>query len=96
MLVTARHKYVAAGAPLDLRGVLQAGCHQHELVRGPPFSVRERPDQARAPADHAIDPLNGVVGADPPPVGAWEARVRKGLGVILARLDFGAFASTLR
>lgn len=31
-----------------------------------------------------IQPLDGVVGADPPPVFHWEARARQRLGVTLA------------
>ena len=44
----------------------------------------ERPHDAGSPAGLAVRPLDGVVRADPPPVGGWEPRVRQGLGAAIA------------
>lgn len=62
------HVQVAAGAPLALSHVLQPRGHEHEGA--PP--VREGSDHAGSPADLAVQPLDGVVGAYAPPVLAGE------------------------
>ena len=71
LLVQQRRIQVATGAPLTLGDVLQPRGHEHE---GAP-SVREGAHHAGSPADLAVEPLDGVVGPDPPPVLAGEARV---------------------
>src|SRR5215472_9097534 len=47
--------------------------------RGQVAPVGERPDDARAPPDLAQEPLERVVGADPPPVLLGECIVGQGL-----------------
>ena len=76
LLVQQRHVQVAAGAPLAPRDVLEPRGHEHEGAS----SVREGAHHPGAPADLAVEPLDGVVGPDPPPVGGGEPRVRQGLG----------------
>lgn len=74
------HVQIAPRAPLALGHVLEPRGHEHEGA----LPVGERPDHARAPADLAVQALDGVVGAYAPPVLAREARVRQGLGVSVA------------
>ena len=75
-----RHVQVAPRPPLAPRDVLQPCGDEHE--GGVP--VGERPHDAGSPADLAVQPLDGVVRADPPPVGGGEPRVRQGLGAAIA------------
>ena len=77
LLVQQSHVQIASGAPFAPRDVLQPRRHGHE---GGLF-VWEGSDHPCSPADLPVESLDGVVGADPPPAGGGESRVRQGLGV---------------
>ena len=62
-------------SPLALRDVLEPRGDEHERR----LPVREGSRHAGPPSDLAVQPLDGVVGADAAPVLAGEARVRQGL-----------------
>lgn len=101
LLVQQRRVQVAPRPPLALRDVLEPRGDEHEGR----LAVREGADHAGAAADLAVEALDRVVGADPPPVSGREARVGQGLGAALAdrlrglpeprRLQLDATASAL-
>ena len=67
-------------SPVPVCDVLAADRREHH--RGPP--VGEAADRVGAPLDLAVEPLEPVVGADPPPVLHGEAGVGERLGHVLA------------
>ena len=77
LLFEKRHVQVAAGAPFAVRDVLQAGAHQHEGR----LSIGECADDAGTSPDLPVEPLDGVVRADAPPMLARHLAVRRRLGV---------------
>ena len=79
LLLQQRHVQVPPRAPLALGDVLEPGRREHE---GRP-AVGEGAHHPGAPADLAVEPLDGVVGAYAPPVLAGEPGVRQGLGEAL-------------
>ena len=70
--------------PFAVDDVFQAGGNQHQ--RG--FPVGERADDAGTPPDLPVEPLDGVVRADAPPMLAGYLAVRQRLGEALAH-DLG-------
>ena len=66
LLFEQRLVQVSAGAPFAVRDVLQAGGHQHQCG----FPVGERADHAGPAPDLPVEPLDGVVRADAPPMPA--------------------------
>lgn len=70
------HAQVALGPPVRAGQVPQTCCRQHQGC----VTVRERTDHAGPPPDLAHQPLQRVVGPDPPPVRLGERVVGEGLG----------------
>ena len=84
LLFEQRLVQVSAGAPFAVRDVLQAGGHQHQCG----FPVGARADHAGPAPDLPVEPLDGVVRADAPPMPAGHLAVRQRLGEALAH-DLG-------
>lgn len=76
-LAEQRNVQVSPRAPLALRDVLEPRGDEHERR----LPVREGAHYTRSPANLAVQPLDGAVGADAALMLAWKARIRQGFSV---------------